>query len=73
MSRLVIIDVILPETNVAEFTAFMDISMMALGGKERTESQWRGLLRGAGFEILNIRRPENAVRSPDSVIEAVLG
>ena len=71
-SRVIIIDVILPHKKVPKFNAFIDISMMAFGGMERTEIQWRDLLQAVGLSIRNIRQPERASHISDSVIEAIL-
>jgi hypothetical protein len=43
--------------------------MMTLGAEEKTESQFKRLLEGEGFEITNIWRTRNGV---DCVVEAVL-
>jgi hypothetical protein len=33
----------------------MDLLMLSLGGRERTESEWRALLSRGGFELTGIR------------------
>ena len=50
-SRLVISDSILPETNVDIESTWMDIIMMAVGGSERTQTQWEKMLDEAGFKL----------------------
>lgn len=51
----------------------MDISMMAFGGMERTEKQWRVLLEGVGLRVVGIEGPREGSLTGDSVIEAVAG
>ena len=71
-SRIIIVDQVVPNTGASAFTAFMDISMMAFGGMERTERQWRELLESAGLVIIKIENPSPGSLSRDSVIEAML-
>ena len=49
----------------------MDLSMMAFGGLERTERQWRELLEGAGLTIARMDGPKPGSLSQDGVLEAV--
>lgn len=51
-ARLVVIDVVVPESDSAAPTEFIDITMLGmLGGRERSQSQWCGLLARAGFSL----------------------
>lgn len=62
-SRLLILDAVLPPGNDPDGTKWLDVLMLALvGGKERTEPQWRDLLAAGGFE---------PVRFHEALIEAV--
>jgi hypothetical protein len=62
-SRLLILDAVLPPGNEASGTKWLDLLMLALlGGKERTEEQWRELLTAGRFE---------PVRFEEALIEAV--
>ena len=62
-SRLLVIDRVLPPGNEPDGAKWLDILMLALlGGKERTEAQWRELLTAGGFE---------PVRFHEALIEAV--
>ncbi len=46
---------VLPETEVPARRVSLDLEMMALnGGRERTEAEWRALLRGEGFELSRV-------------------
>ena len=65
-----IVDIVVPEVDASAFTCMMDISMMAFGGMERTEKQWRQLLEGAGLRIVRIEDPKKGSLTGDSVIEA---
>lgn len=53
-SKLLLVDVMLPDSNASMQEAIMDISMFPLGGMERTERQWRVLLAKSGLEIKRI-------------------
>ena len=47
-----------------------DLTMMAcLSAKERSESEWRGLVTSAGLRVVKIWRPQHSV---ESIIEAEL-
>lgn len=53
-SRLVISEIVIPPTNADVETAWMDITMMVLSGRERTEKQWRNLLDLSGLKLKKI-------------------
>ena len=62
-SRLLILDAVLPPGNEPNGTKWLDVLMLALlGGKERSEPQWRELLAAGGWE---------PVRFHEALIEAV--
>jgi O-methyltransferase len=62
-SRLLILDAVVPAGNDPGGGKWLDLLMLALlGGKERTEAQWRELLAAGGFE---------PVRFHEALIEAV--
>lgn len=70
--RLLIIDTIMPETDERFIGKFTDVLMLAVThkGRIRTEKEFRNLLDGSGFDIINV------IRSPDpvhfvSIIEAI--
>jgi len=50
---LLVVENIVPEgTRAADFVTILDLHMMVmLGGRERTVSEYRSLLRSAGMEI----------------------
>jgi hypothetical protein len=49
--RLLIIDSVLPEGNDPDGAKWLDLLMLALlGGKERSEAEWRALLEAGGFD-----------------------
>jgi hypothetical protein len=51
-ARLVLFETVLPQDYSPHYTKFVDLVMMAmLGGRERTEAEWRYLLAGAGFRL----------------------
>jgi len=47
----------------------MDLCMMNIGGKERTEENWTEILSLGGIKIVKIWR---AIVGPQAVIEAML-
>jgi demethylsterigmatocystin 6-O-methyltransferase len=69
-SRIVIDEVVLPDTNVPWQCAFMDLSMSAaLGGCERSRDEWQNLLDRAGLKTVEIHTYDDVRRH--SVIVAV--
>lgn len=60
--RLVIFDAIIPDDGQRHFAPFLDLHMLiVLGGRERTEQEFRELLRHSGFLIENIIRTEEVI------------
>ncbi len=54
-SRILIDDMVLPDTGVHWQAAQLDLTMMAaLGSVERTKEQWYALMASAGLKILGI-------------------
>jgi hypothetical protein len=68
--RLLIVETIVPEGNDPSIAKTFDMMMMLLPpeGLERTEDEYRNLLKSGGFEISGI----TPTASPVSVIEARL-
>ena len=66
--RLLIVEMIVPETNEASISKNFDMVMMLFPpeGLERTEHEYRTLLQAGGFEISRV----TPTASPVSVIEA---
>lgn len=52
--RLLIVDGIVAPPNEPGMK-LMDLLMLSLGGRERTEEEWRALIAGGGFEPTGIR------------------
>lgn len=71
-SRIVIVDIVLPDIGAELLPALFDINMMLMGGRERTEREWRGLLKGVGLRVLKITGPKSGAWTMDSVIEAMI-
>lgn len=67
-SKLLLVDVVLPDTNATMQEAVMDISMFPMGGMQRTESQWKLLLARSGLGIKKLWRGSE----PESCIECKL-
>ncbi|KAJ5673709.1 hypothetical protein N7507_002836 [Penicillium longicatenatum] len=67
-SRIIIVDFVLPDTNVPRMQSAMDIQMMSIGaGVERSKKQWFDLLASVGLKINGIWNSNSAM---ESVIEA---
>ena len=65
-ARLLIIENIVSQENVRDFSKDIDIAMMVLfGGKERTKTEWENLLAQANLEIIKIYKTPSMV----SIIE----
>ena len=71
-SRLVIADIVVPDVNAPLLYGCLDLQMMVVGGMERSEGQWRELLRTAGLQIVGIRPSTRDENETASVIEAVV-
>jgi hypothetical protein len=53
--KVLIVEMVIPERNVPTVSKFLDLEMLLfLTGCERTESEYRALLDGAGFELTRI-------------------
>ncbi|MCZ4610304.1 methyltransferase [Streptomyces sp. Lzd4kr] len=54
-ARLVVIDMVVPEDDTPHPTKMIDITMMGmLGGRQRSESEWRRLLADGGFTLQRV-------------------
>ena len=67
----IISDILLPPTNAAPFDTLTDLQMIAFGGMERTEKQWRELLEGEGLSIERFVQPETGAQRTEFLIECV--
>ncbi|CAA9389120.1 MAG: Similar to O-demethylpuromycin-O-methyltransferase [uncultured Pyrinomonadaceae bacterium] len=66
--KVLIVEMVVPEGNAPSPSKVMDIQMLiATGGKERTEAEYRKLLESSGFNLTRII----PTRSPFSIVEAV--
>ncbi len=65
--RIIVVDAVIPETSEPHPAKWLDLEMLMMpGGRERNESEWRELMRKAGFEITRIV----PMKAAESVIEA---
>jgi hypothetical protein len=71
-ARLLVIDIIMPETSEPFMGKFIDILMLAVTrkGRIRTEIEFRKLLDSSGLDTVNIIRSHDPV-NPLSIIEAM--
>ena len=64
---LLIRDGVLPDSGGSPQATQMDLTMLIMtGGLERSDGEWRSLLRAAGFDVANVQRTS----SPFDLIEA---
>jgi hypothetical protein len=68
-SKLLICDFVLEDVNPPNVQALRDVNMLAIGGKERSSSQWKELLANAGFEIVKVYGGDGGL---NGIIEAEL-
>ena len=67
-ARLLIIETVIPPGNEPCFAKLLDLTMLvAPGGQERTEQEYRDLLARAGFRLARIV----PTATSDSVIEGI--
>lgn len=48
-ARLLLLESVITPGNEPQGSKWLDLLMLVIGGRERTEPEWRGLLDGAGF------------------------
>jgi hypothetical protein len=63
--KLLVIDAVIPPGNEPAVGKLLDIQMLLIGGRERTEAEFRALFAAAGFEVTRIV----PTASPVSVVE----
>ncbi|WP_223147537.1 methyltransferase [Georgenia wutianyii] len=69
-ATLLIVEGVVPPGNTPHFAKALDLDMLVfVGGRERTEEQWRTLLADTGFRTLRVI----PTVSPVSLVEAVPG
>ena len=70
-TKLLLSELVIPRGNGPFFGKLLDLDMMInLGGKERTEEEYRSLLRNSGFEATRIL-PAYGASSALSIIESI--
>lgn len=67
-SKLLLVDLVLPDDNVTMQNAIMDLSMFPIGGMERNETQWSKLLAKSGLKIKKVWRGSE----PEACVECEL-
>ncbi len=65
--RVLIVQEALPPENTPSFGKLLDLQMLLIGGRERTEAQYRALLGESGYELTRILQ----TASPLHIIEAI--
>jgi hypothetical protein len=54
-ARVLIVDAVVPPGNEPDGAKWLDLLMLAIGGRERTEPEWRALVEGAGLEFISVQ------------------
>ncbi|HKY30301.1 MAG TPA: methyltransferase [Pyrinomonadaceae bacterium] len=68
-SRLLLMEMVIPEGNEPHFGKFVDLNMMVItGGRERSEEEFRQLLEQSGLRLVRIIPTD----CPISIVEAVV-
>jgi O-methyltransferase len=68
-ARLVVIDMVVPSGDTPHPTKMIDITMLGmLGGKQRSEPEWRALLAAGGFSLQRVVTGSGS----HSALEAIL-
>ena len=66
-SRVLLVEMIVPEGNSASFSKLLDLNMLVMtGGRERTRAEFAALFGAAGFNISRVF----LTLAPQSIIEA---
>jgi hypothetical protein len=66
--RVLIVDMVVPDTDTMSFSKLLDLNMLAMtGGRERTEAEFRALLDAADYKLTRII----PTMAPQSILEAV--
>lgn len=66
--RLLLVEIVVPDTNANCFSKLLDLNMLVMtGGRERTKAEFSALLDAAGYKITKIV----PTMAPHSVIEAI--
>jgi hypothetical protein len=66
-ARLLIVQEALPPANAPSFGKLLDLQMLLIGGRERTEAEYRALLDASGYELTRILE----TACPLHIIEAI--
>jgi hypothetical protein len=66
-AKLLLVEMVIPQGDASFFGKLLDLNMLVnLGGRERTEEEYRNLLSAAGFQLSQLVQ----TRTPSSLIEA---
>ena len=69
-SKLLIHDLVLPDTGVNAYQSILDMTQMTFnGGMERSRTQWRRLLETVGFAVTDFLVPDP---DADGIVEAIV-
>jgi hypothetical protein len=54
-ARVLIVDAVIPQGNEPHRAKWLDLLMLAIAGRERTEPEWRALVEAAGLELVSVQ------------------
>ena len=54
-ARVLIIDAVIPPGNEPHGAKWLDLLMLAITGRERTEPEWHALVEAAGLELVSVQ------------------
>lgn len=66
-AKVMVIEAVLPDGPEPHWSKTLDINMLRIGGRERTEGEYAALLSAAGFRVSRVIGTE----SPYSIVEAI--
>ena len=66
-AKLLVIEAVLPDGPEPHWSKTLDINMLRIGGRERTEAEYASLLSAAGFRLVQVV----PTASPYSIVEAL--
>jgi hypothetical protein len=66
-TKLLVVEMVIPSGNEPFFGKFLDLEMLLIGGRERTESEYGDMFESSGFKLSRVVQTQ----SPVAVIEGI--
>ena len=64
---------VLPDIGAELPPAVFDIGLMMMRARERTEREWRGLLKDEGLRVMKTTGAKPGTWTMDSIVETMIG